>query len=233
MGGCLSILQSWALSIFTSSSGPLIYISTHNEVEPFSELCRNTYLFRRYTASIRPMIRSTIIPDEYFQNPNAWHVKVPLVSYATVEMHQSDRVLRQFGFQQLIPVAPEVFDDEHKVDLRQLHTNWPIFWSHYIKMWENRYDYILTQEPIIVPKPSSHEGLHKASSESSSFYQSPSSYGVQTPPPWVIQTPPQSLFYQDPLREEPQPPPEAEPRRNPALTCRRPPCGTDSDRHGH
>ncbi|MBA0786404.1 hypothetical protein Gotri_027220 [Gossypium trilobum] len=32
-----------------------------------------------------------IIPDEFFQNPNIWHVKVLLVSYATVEMHQTDR----------------------------------------------------------------------------------------------------------------------------------------------
>ncbi|KAK5785232.1 hypothetical protein PVK06_039797 [Gossypium arboreum] len=75
---------------------------------------------------------------------------VPLVNYATVEMHQSNRVLWQFGFQQPIPEAPEVFDDKHKVNLRQLHTDWLRFWSHYIEMWENRYDYIPTPEPIIV-----------------------------------------------------------------------------------
>ncbi|KAK5838998.1 hypothetical protein PVK06_007751 [Gossypium arboreum] len=98
-----------------------------------------------------PAIRA-VIPDEFFQNPNAWHVKVALVNYATVEMHQSDRGLRQFGFRQPILVAPEVFDDEHKVDLRQLHTDWPRFWSNYIEMWENRYDYIPTKEPIIVPE---------------------------------------------------------------------------------
>ncbi|MBA0753130.1 hypothetical protein Gogos_020783, partial [Gossypium gossypioides] len=37
-----------------------------------------------------------VTPDEFFQNLNIWHVKVPLVNYATVEMHQTDRVLRQF-----------------------------------------------------------------------------------------------------------------------------------------
>ncbi|MBA0753002.1 hypothetical protein Gogos_022277, partial [Gossypium gossypioides] len=91
-----------------------------------------------------------VIPDEYFQNRNGWHVKVPLVNFATVEMHQSDRVLRQFGFRQPIPVAPEMLDDHYKIDLRQLHTDWPKFWSHSIQMWEDRYDYIPTQEPIIV-----------------------------------------------------------------------------------
>ncbi|KAH1122880.1 hypothetical protein J1N35_006040 [Gossypium stocksii] len=44
--------------------------------------------------------------------------QVPLVNYATMEMHQSDRVLRQFRFLQLIPMALEMFDDGHKIDLR-------------------------------------------------------------------------------------------------------------------
>ncbi|XP_052882258.1 serine/threonine-protein phosphatase 7 long form homolog [Gossypium arboreum] len=73
-------------------------------------------------------------------------------STSLLEMHQLDRVLRQFGFRQPIPVAPEVLDDHHKIELRQLHTDWPRFWSHYIQMWEDRYDYIPTREPIITPE---------------------------------------------------------------------------------
>ncbi|MBA0859845.1 hypothetical protein Goshw_011371, partial [Gossypium schwendimanii] len=42
--------------------------------------------------------RVAVISDELFQNLNIWHVKVPLVNYATVEMHQTDRVLQQFKF---------------------------------------------------------------------------------------------------------------------------------------
>ncbi|MBA0729066.1 hypothetical protein Golax_025850, partial [Gossypium laxum] len=44
-----------------------------------------------------PVIRAIIL-DEFFQNLNIWHVKAPLVNYATVQMHQTDRVLRQFRF---------------------------------------------------------------------------------------------------------------------------------------
>ncbi|MFQ6671617.1 hypothetical protein Gotur_036108 [Gossypium turneri] len=44
----------------------------------------------------------------------------------------------------------KVLDDHHKIDLRQLHTNWLRFWSYYIQMWEDWYDYIPTREPIIV-----------------------------------------------------------------------------------
>ncbi|MBA0784672.1 hypothetical protein Gotri_028199, partial [Gossypium trilobum] len=71
-----------------------------------------------------------VILDEFFQNPNIWHVKVSLVNYATTEMHQMDRVLRQFEFRQLIPVAPEKD----------------------IKIWENQSNNIPIREPIIVPE---------------------------------------------------------------------------------
>ncbi|KAH1055548.1 hypothetical protein J1N35_033613 [Gossypium stocksii] len=64
-----------------------------------------------------PTIR-VVIPVEFFQNLNIWHVKILLVNYAIVERHQSDRVLWQFRFRQPITVAPEVLDDEQKVDLQ-------------------------------------------------------------------------------------------------------------------
>ncbi|MFQ6653766.1 hypothetical protein Gotur_024999, partial [Gossypium turneri] len=38
-------------------------------------------------------IRAVIL-EEFLQNRNAWHAKVALINYTTVEMHQSDRVLR-------------------------------------------------------------------------------------------------------------------------------------------
>ncbi|MBA0717409.1 hypothetical protein Golax_005235, partial [Gossypium laxum] len=44
-----------------------------------------------------------VILDEFLQNLNIWHVRVLLDSYATIEMHQTDRVLRQLGFRQSIP----------------------------------------------------------------------------------------------------------------------------------
>ncbi|MBA0664835.1 hypothetical protein Goklo_004782, partial [Gossypium klotzschianum] len=67
-------------------------------------------------------------------------------------MHQTDRVLRQFGFCQLIPLTPEVLDDEHKINLRQSNTHWSVFFLEYIEIWENRYNHITTQELIIVPE---------------------------------------------------------------------------------
>ncbi|MFQ6655250.1 hypothetical protein Gotur_025892 [Gossypium turneri] len=57
-----------------------------------------------------------VIPEEFLQNPQAWQVKVVLINHATVEPHQLDIVLRQFGCRKPIPVDPDVFDDQHKVD---------------------------------------------------------------------------------------------------------------------
>ncbi|MBA0786085.1 hypothetical protein Gotri_025125 [Gossypium trilobum] len=70
-----------------------------------------------------------VIPEEFFVNPNTWHVKVPLVVYATVQMHETDRVLRQFGFQQSISMTPQDLDDLHSIDLRRSDENWSVFHS--------------------------------------------------------------------------------------------------------
>ncbi|MBA0702769.1 hypothetical protein Goari_022249, partial [Gossypium aridum] len=53
-----------------------------------------------------------VILKEFFMNPNAWHIKVPLVVYAIVEMHKTDR------------------SDE----------NWPVFHSQHINMWNRPVD---------------------------------------------------------------------------------------------
>ncbi|MFQ6663927.1 hypothetical protein Gotur_031227 [Gossypium turneri] len=90
IGGCLSLLQSWAQFSFLflhprvdhSYTFPLItsYVGIPTALEDIKLL-----LDQRPKAQ-DPKIR-VVIPDEYFQNQNIWHVKVPLVNYATVEMH--------------------------------------------------------------------------------------------------------------------------------------------------
>ncbi|KAH1097789.1 hypothetical protein J1N35_014710 [Gossypium stocksii] len=102
-GGCLSLLQSWARFRFLflrprvdhPYTFPLItsYVGIPTSLEDIRLLLdQQSDTQFEWTPYEDPVIRAVIL-DEYFQNPNAWHVKLPLVNYATVEMHQSDRVL--------------------------------------------------------------------------------------------------------------------------------------------
>ncbi|KAH1130906.1 hypothetical protein J1N35_002284 [Gossypium stocksii] len=93
IGGCLSVLQSW-----TRYRLPFLrHRVNHPHTFPLIMRWNHSASYFQWTPYEDPAIRA-VIPDEFFQNPNIWHVKVPMVKYAIVEMHQSDRVLRQFGF---------------------------------------------------------------------------------------------------------------------------------------
>ncbi|MFQ6629653.1 hypothetical protein Gotur_006798, partial [Gossypium turneri] len=132
--GCLSLLQSWArfrflfsrprvdhpytFPLITRWNHPASYTRLPTSLEDIRLLLDQQSEAQFQCTSYEDLTIRAVIPDEYLQNLNSWHVKVPLVNYSTVEMHQSDRVLRQFGCRQPIPVAPEVFDDQHKIDLR-------------------------------------------------------------------------------------------------------------------
>ncbi|KAH1048368.1 hypothetical protein J1N35_039152 [Gossypium stocksii] len=120
--GCLSLLQSWAryrlpflrprmnhphtFPLITSWNHSASYVGIPTSLEDIRLLLDQRLEAQfEWTPYEDPAVRA-VIPDELFQNLNIWHVKAPMVTYAIVEMHQSDRVLRQFRFRQSIPVTP-------------------------------------------------------------------------------------------------------------------------------
>ncbi|KAK5785009.1 hypothetical protein PVK06_039550 [Gossypium arboreum] len=133
IGGFLSLLQSWARFRFPflrpQWNHPVSYVGIPTALEDIRLLLdqRSEAQFQ-WTPNEDPAIRA-VIPEEFFQNLNIWHFKVPLVNYATIEMYQTDRVLRQFGFRQSIPEEPDVLDDQHKIDLRLTNTDWQDSWQ--------------------------------------------------------------------------------------------------------
>ncbi|MBA0875200.1 hypothetical protein Goshw_027834 [Gossypium schwendimanii] len=70
IGGCLSLLQSWA-----RWNHPTSYVGMPTALEDIRLL-----LDQQSEAQ-------AVILNEFFQNLNIWHVKVSLVNYVTVEMH--------------------------------------------------------------------------------------------------------------------------------------------------
>ncbi|MFQ6661469.1 hypothetical protein Gotur_029619 [Gossypium turneri] len=191
------------------------------------------------------------IPSIFLVNPNIWHMKVPLVVYATMEMHESDRVLWQFGFRQSVLVEPQKLDDLHPIDLRRrTNENWLIFHAKYINMSSKMGPSSApTQEPspMAAPPPGQY-----VSSYSTYYTSMPSTFPMMTVPMmmyspstiWALTESPAvmpsmhgtqysytltSMVPQTPPRSlfyvpkpRPQPTPKVEPRRN--LTHnRRPP----------
>ncbi|KAH1039560.1 hypothetical protein J1N35_041303 [Gossypium stocksii] len=58
------------------------------------------------------------IPLKVLANREMWHVKVPFIVYAMVKIHESNQVLRQFGYRQRIPPPPRDMNELHKIDMR-------------------------------------------------------------------------------------------------------------------
>ncbi|KAG8499494.1 hypothetical protein CXB51_005955 [Gossypium anomalum] len=103
IGGCLSLLKSWARFRFPflrprvdhPYTFPLIkrrnhsasYVGISISLEDIRlVLDQRSEAQFQWTPYEDPAIWA-VIPDEFLQNPNTWHVKVALVNYATVEIH--------------------------------------------------------------------------------------------------------------------------------------------------
>jgi len=69
---------------------------------------------------------------------------VPLICFTTVEFQQADRVMRQFGFRQPIPVDPVNLDEVHKQDIRgRTDRYWPQYHQNWIAMWNDRHNRLI------------------------------------------------------------------------------------------
>ncbi|XP_058185635.1 serine/threonine-protein phosphatase 7 long form homolog [Rhododendron vialii] len=75
-----------------------------------------------------------------------WSTSSPLICFAIIEMHQPNRVLRQFGMRQLIPSPSRSLDAPHGVDLRGGANNQAETHGASIAMWDNRRDHIVQGE---------------------------------------------------------------------------------------
>lgn len=87
---------------------------------------------------------------EFLTNHNNWQVNAPLIVFASAEMHESNRVMHQFGFWQSILLSPQDIKELHKVDLwGRTDKSWTKCHDKYIYILEHRYDFIPLHEPIL------------------------------------------------------------------------------------
>ncbi|KAH7865052.1 hypothetical protein Vadar_001673 [Vaccinium darrowii] len=77
-----------------------------------------------------------------------WRAKVPLINFAIVEMHQPERVMRQFGFRQLVPPPSQARNALHGQTLKKGPQDWEVTNGAAVAMWNNRLQLV---EPEGIP----------------------------------------------------------------------------------
>ncbi|KAG8486816.1 hypothetical protein CXB51_020282 [Gossypium anomalum] len=155
MGGCLILLQSWALYrmpfLASVSHQPYVYPLV-NRWSIYSGIGRS-YTVPIYCLMIeqhagegfiwmpyrRPEI-ATIIPSSAYVDSQCWCTNAPIISFNIVEWYHGDRVLRQFGCIQYIPNPPmQVGEEVHGKNKRGRHgQHWGVTHRRYIAVWESR-----------------------------------------------------------------------------------------------
>ncbi|KAH7842642.1 hypothetical protein Vadar_007634 [Vaccinium darrowii] len=67
-----------------------------------------------------------------------WRASVPLICFSYVEMHQPERVMRQFGFRQHVPPPSNAIHPSHGYTLRNGQKGWGEFHRLLVQQWEGR-----------------------------------------------------------------------------------------------
>ena len=100
------------------------------------------FLWRPYT---RQEVSRLIVVDI----PPVSRATVPIICFATVEIHQADRVMRQFGLRQNIPPEPVNLDQVHRDDLRGRNDrDWVGHHHQWIAIWNDRENRIVQGTPF-------------------------------------------------------------------------------------
>ncbi|GFS35190.1 hypothetical protein Acr_00g0038310 [Actinidia rufa] len=84
------------------------------------------------------------LPDYCRVASDIWVSRSPLVCFEVVEWHLPDRVCRQFGLRQIIPVAANTSPELHGIDMRgRARTDWTQLHGEYIDHWHHRREYLV------------------------------------------------------------------------------------------
>ncbi|XP_016694422.2 protein MAINTENANCE OF MERISTEMS-like [Gossypium hirsutum] len=133
IGGCLILLQSWALYqmpfLARVSHQPYLYplplrwttrpgIGKSNDVPIYrmriEQHAREGFIWMPYR---RPKIVN-VVPPSALVDSHTWCTNTPIINFNIVEWYHGDRVLRQFGCIQPIPDSPCQLGEDHGLTKR-------------------------------------------------------------------------------------------------------------------
>ncbi|KAF1884599.1 hypothetical protein Lal_00028480 [Lupinus albus] len=168
MGGCLTLLQSWAWYRLPFLAPIVNRLPTY----PFASRWGQRNLSYRgiprgdLTAYRSRLDRMDVndfqwlpyenyvdnLPREVLEDKNIWSACTALICFSIVEWHQTDRVRLQFKLLQDLPQPPQNLDALHRVDKRgNLDTNWATRHAEWIDYWSNRRDQVQQGPEIQYP----------------------------------------------------------------------------------
>lgn len=73
-----------------------------------------------------------------------------LICFDIVEYHYPARVMRQFGFEQTIPVMVDTSDKLHNIDRRSRNKNYEDMHHKYIEEWRKREDKVVSGDSFMI-----------------------------------------------------------------------------------
>ncbi|KAL1149207.1 hypothetical protein V6Z11_A10G176800 [Gossypium hirsutum] len=84
---------------------------------------------------------ATLISQRVHAEARMWCINTPVLNFSTVEWYNGDRVMRQFGCKQFMPVEPQQFADVHGKTMQGRHTlDWSVEHQCYVALWNTQYD---------------------------------------------------------------------------------------------
>ncbi|KAG9453192.1 hypothetical protein H6P81_006096 [Aristolochia fimbriata] len=215
IGGCFTLLQLWAWEC--------LHIGRPTLLEERA-LQDGPLGFRwnvQRTNATNPCGFLQHLPAICVEGRHIWWSRTPLICFEIVKMHVPDRVMLQFGLEQVTP--PE--DVEHVTRISQkgrVGEDWAAYYRDYIARWQAREDTVVTGSHAHTPR--------HALSEYMAWYLSVTRRFISPPPtkPAMVYhargyteevlepTVPDLLPVQTP-EPEPELPPEPEPDRHPPI----------------
>ncbi|XP_056693860.1 serine/threonine-protein phosphatase 7 long form homolog [Spinacia oleracea] len=89
-----------------------------------------------------------LLPEICRCDRDIWRSVVPLICFDIVEYHYPNRVMRQFGLEQSVPVACDTSVDLHNVDRRHKTKKFEEMHRKYVEEWRDRESRIVQGTPF-------------------------------------------------------------------------------------
>ncbi|XP_016743163.1 serine/threonine-protein phosphatase 7 long form homolog [Gossypium hirsutum] len=154
IGGCLILLQSWALYwmpfLASVSHQPYVYPLVNRwSIYPGIGRSYTVPIYRLLIEQhagegfiwmpYRRLEIMAVIPSSAYFHSQLWCTNAAIINFNVVEWYHGDRVLRQFGCIQYIPDPPKEVGKVHGINKRGKHgMHWGVVHRRYITVWDNR-----------------------------------------------------------------------------------------------